>query len=318
MPFPSYGSQLPPRPRRWNVRLDPALRISDRRSAEAAGAAPRRPRRRPREPFAESLLYPFRDGPGWVLLVLMPLFLWLMSVPVFDIIAAIAPKGEFTSLALLVVPIATPLIVSFGMVLGYILLFLGHVLVASSLGEVDHPAWPAWDSMHILEGLGRLFWAALVGLVLGGVPAVVYWVNCGDIDTLDEVVLSELLAVGLGYAQMALAASLLHDRLLEANPITALRAIRRIGWGYLYPCLVSTIAVLFSGVVLDVVLFHAVSLVAAAVGMWAFWVFTLYLAMVAARILGQTYYRHAEDLGWCRGRPRWASSSRTGRIYANS
>lgn len=318
MPFPGYGSQFPPRPRKWNVRLDPALQISERRLADTAAEAPRPARRRRLESFGDSLIYPFRDGPGWALLIVMPLFLWLMSVPIFDIIAAVAPKGEFTSLALLVVPIAVPLMASFGMVLGYVLLFLGHVLVASSLGEVDHPTWPAWESSQILEGLGRLFWAALVGFGLGGVPAVLYWVNCGDIDTLDEVVLSELLAVGLGYAQMALAVSLLHDRLLEANPITAFRAMARMGWGYLYPCLVSTVSVLFSGVVLDLVLFHARSLLGAAVGLWAYWVFTLYLAMVCARILGQSYYRHAEELGWCAGRPRWASSSRTGRIYANS
>ena len=40
---------------------------------------------------------------------------------------------------------------------------------------------------------------------------------------------------------MALLASILHDDPLAANPITVLRAIRRVGWGCLAPCLLGRV-----------------------------------------------------------------------------
>jgi hypothetical protein len=258
------------------------------------------------------------DGPGVAMLVCLPPFLWLMSIPVFDLIAALAPRGEFSALALLVVPLTLPLVSSFALCLGYVSLFLGQVLVSSALGENDHPSWPEWDTQHIMEGMGRLLWAILVGVVIGGVPLALYWVNCGDIDLFDQIIFAELLAVGAGYAQMALMAALLHESILAANPFTVLQAIFRIGWRYLYPCLMMGFALVFAGTALYVVLFNSASLTLAAIGLWGFWLLLIYGAMVVMRVLGLTYYRYAAELNWCRARPGWATSSRTGQIYANS
>ena len=55
-----------------------------------------------------------------------------------------------------------------------------------------------------------------------------------------------------GFAQMALAAALLHENIVAANPITVVAAIVRIGWAYLWPCLLAGIALAFT--VLGVVL----------------------------------------------------------------
>jgi len=52
--------------------------------------------------------------------------------------------------------------------------------------------------------------------------------------------------VGTGYAQMTLAAALLHDTLLAANPYTVLQAIVRVGWDYVQPCLVSGILLMLA------------------------------------------------------------------------
>ena len=128
-----------------------------------------------------------------------------------------------------------PVIFSFSMTFGYALLFLGHVLVSSALGENDHPRWPEWHPADISEGICRWFWAAFFGLALGGVPVAFYWLHCGDVDWFDWIVFAELVMLGTGYAQMALAASLLHDNLIAANPITVVAAIVRIGWDYLRP-----------------------------------------------------------------------------------
>src|SRR5579864_104797 len=313
-----HGSQPPRKPRRWDVQVNP-LELPVLRTPEAGddlGPVPRKRRSGRSDNLGECLLYPLRDGPGVAMLVVMPTFLWVMSIPVFDVVAALAPKGGFNALALLILPFTLPLVSSFVLVLGYVFLFLGQVLVASALGEDDHPSWPEWDSHHILEGLARMFWAVIVGFAVGGFPAVYYWLHCGDIDLFDQIVFAELLALGAAYAQMALTASLLNESLLAANPVTVVRAIVRIGWRYLYPCLVTGIALVFTCGLLLWVLFRAPSPEVAALSLWASWVFALYEAMVLARLLGLTYYHNAHKLAWFRKRPRWSTSSRTGRIYA--
>ena len=309
----------PGKPRRWDARSRPELpevrTASERRSAALAEQAPRV---RPTEGLGASLLYPLRDGPGVALLMFFPPFLWVMSVPIFDLIAILAPGGEFNALALVIVPFTLPLVGSFAMTVGYVLLWLGQVLVSGALAEFDHPRFPGWDSHRILEGLGRLIWAAIIGGVVGGLPAWLYGSMVGSSGLRDRVVLALLIAAGAAYAQMAVAASMLHDNLAGAHPVNVVRAIARIGGGYLVPCLVNGGLLALAVVGLWLVLFRSASLREAILGLWAWWVFALLAATIAARVLGLTYARYAEHLGWFRARPGWAGSGRTGRIYANS
>lgn len=265
------------------------------------------------------LLFPISDGPGVALLVVMPPLLFVLSLPVFDWIAIVDPfrRGDW-ALGLLALPIFLPLLLSFTMTLGYTLLVLGQMLVSSALGEPDQPNWPEWNPETIAEGLGRWLWAGVFGLTLGGFPIVLYWIHCGNIDWFDRIVFAELVILGAGYAQMALAAALLHDTIVGANPITVLVAIGRIGWDYVQPCIVAGIALMAAGGLLWKVLFDMPTLRLAALGLWGFWVFALYAAMVVVRMLGLTYFQHADALAWFRTRPRWTVSSRSGRIYSNS
>lgn len=277
----------------------------------------RHPRVAPR--LGECLLYPLTDGPGLGLLIFLPPMLWILSLPIFDVIAVIQPltKGDW-ALGLLVVPVLIPMLFSFSMVFGYALLFVGHILVASSLGENDHPRWPEWQPSDISEGICRWFWAAVFGVVIGGFPVALYWEHCGDIDLFDWVVFIELAMIGAGYTLMALSASLLHDNIIAANPYTVIAAIFRIGWDYLRTCLVASVALFLAGLALWGLVYKMPAVWAEALSLWAFWVFIFYEAMVVIRMMGLTYHAHALDLGWFRRRPRWASSRRDGRIYANS
>jgi hypothetical protein len=189
-------------------------------------------------------------------------------------------------------------------VLGYTLLFLGRVLASSALGEVHNPRWPDWELSAIWFGLGRWLWAGLIGGVIGGCPAVAYWVYCGDIDLFDAIILSELLALGAVYALMALLASVLHEDLLAANPVTVVGAILKVGFSYARPCLVCGFAVLVSGTLLAAS-FETSSPPLSAFLLWLFWLVALYAAMVTLRVLGLFYWRHAGALGWFRGRTGW-------------
>jgi hypothetical protein len=259
------------------------------------------------------------DGPGLGLLVLFPPALWVLSLPIFDFIAVIEPvtKSDW-ALGLLVLPVFVPLLFSFAMTLGYMLLFLGHVLVSSSLGENDHPRWPEWEPEAISEGLGRWIWAGIFGLALGGLPIVVYWMHCGQIDWLDWIVFIELLLIAAGVSQMALAAALMHESILAANPFVVGVAIVRIGWDYLKPCIVGGVALTVVGLGVWGLLFRLPRMWMEAVALWGFWVIVLYLAMVVMRMMGLTYHAHALELYWFRRRPRWATSRLHGKIYVNS
>ncbi len=196
----------------------------------------------------ECLAYPLSDGPGLGLLVFLPPMLWVLSLPVFDVISVLQPmtKADW-ALGMLIVPIMAPMIFSFAMTFGYALLFLGHMLVSSALGENDHPRWPEWHPSEISEGIGRWFWAGLFGGALGGIPLVYYRMHCGEIDWFDLFVFLNLITLGVGYAQMALAAALLHDNIIAANPVTVFLAIFRIGWDYLRPCLVAVLVMVLAG-----------------------------------------------------------------------
>jgi hypothetical protein len=117
---------------------------------------------------------------------------------------------------------------------------------------------------------------------------------------------------------MALAASLLHENLIAANPVTVLAGIGRLGWSYLRPAIMASISLGFAVLGVCGLLYRMPKMWMEAVALWAYWVFVLYLAMVTLRMMGLTYYAHALELLWFRRRPRWATSSRDGQIYANS
>jgi hypothetical protein len=280
---------------------------------------PRRRRARTAPGLFECLFYPLTDGPGVGLLVFLPPLLLFLSLPVFDVVAILEPlaRGDF-ALGLLILPILTPMLVTLSLVFGWGLLFLGQMFVASALGEPDHPRWPGWDAHEIAEGLGRWLWAGVFGLVLGGFPVVAYWTVCGDIDWFDRVVFADLVFLGAGYALMALAASLLHDSLAMANPVTVLLAIAQIGWDFVMPCVAGGVALILAAGALAGVLFYIPSLKLAVVALWGFWVLVLYEVMVVLRMVGLTYHAHAEDLVWFRGRPKWGTPARFGKIYSNS
>jgi hypothetical protein len=296
-----------------------SLRVVSKTASDVVGGPSRRRHPRTAPGLGECLAYPLIDGPGVGLLVFLSPVLVFLSLPIFDVIAILEPlsRGDW-ALGLLALPILLPLLSVFALVLGYSLLVFGQMFVASALGEPDHPSWPEWDAHEISEGLGRWIWAGFFGLALGGFPVVVYWKYCGDIDWFDRMIFAELVMTGVGYALMALAASLLHDSLTAANPLTVFSAIVQMGWDYVQPCLVGGVALMLAAGALWGVVFLIPTLKLAVVALWGFWALVLYEAMVVLRMVGLTYHAHAEELVWFRVRPKWGTPARFGRIYSNS
>ncbi len=255
-------------------------------------------RRRKDVTLRECWLYPIVDGPGIALLIFLPPLLAIMALPVFDMLVHIKPGNVLNPINLLILPFTLPLVSSFAFTLGYVLIFFGRVLSDSALGRDDHPRFPIWDRMEILEELGRWVWAGMMGLVIGGIPALIYWIGCGDLDWLDLFLFADLAILGVSYAQMALVASLLHESLLAANPVTVLRAISRIGWDYVGPCLITGLVLIVDVTAWTLVLLHSPNLTMGMIGLWACWVYTLYASVAVFRMLGTVYYRHERHLGW--------------------
>ena len=242
--------------------------------------------------------YPLIDGPGVALLFFPPPFLAIMALPVIDLMVRFRPGNALNPVNLLIIPFTLPLVTCFAFTVGYLLIFFGRVLSSSAIGEEDHPRFPSWNRMEILEELARWIWAGLMGAAVGGLPAVAFWVRCGDLDVLDWFLFLDLAILGVSYAQMALMAALFHESLMAANPYTVLIAIGRIGWGYLFPCLITAVALWLGTAAWVTVLYHSPGVGWGIVGLWGCWVLTLYLAMVLCRMLGFLYARHAKVLRW--------------------
>jgi hypothetical protein len=283
--------------------------------------APAFPKRGEPLSLAEALTFPLKDGPGLVLLILFPPFLTIMSVPVFDIVLFFqdGPRGGFNPLALLLVPFALPLIISFTLTGGYLLLYFARVLTDGAMGRDDHPRFPLWDRQTILEGLGRWIWAGIVGLGIGALPALLYAkLRGGEFGPVDWAVVAVLIGLAAGYVQMGLAAAILHDNLAMAHPLAIARAVRVVGRDYLVPWILTALALLVAVVLWRIVMYHAPDLTLAAIGLWGLWVLLLYEGMVITHVLGRVCFRNAIGLGWFRREPGWSSWERSGRIYSNS
>ena len=83
-------------------------------------------RRRKDVTLKSCFAYPVVDGPGVALLVVMPPFLAVMAVPVFDMMVHFRPGNALNPVALLILPFTLPLVATVGLTVGYILLFQGE------------------------------------------------------------------------------------------------------------------------------------------------------------------------------------------------
>lgn len=227
--------------------------------------------------------YPFRGVAGLGLLAMLPPLLCFATAGAIMVLSFVMSALPVSLLGLILL---VPSLLFFFAVLGHVLVFLGDVIVTSCLGAVDLPRSATWSLTDIGAAWGRWLWAGLAGGVIGGAPALLYWVRCGDVDWFDRVVLIDLILPGLAYAQMAVVLAWMHESpWAVAYPVIVFRAIVRGGWGYLGPCLVSGVSLLVAGSLLLACLEIAMPVVQI-VALWLWWVLTLYLAMVVFRCLG--------------------------------
>lgn len=276
-------------------------RPSRRKVAVPADHGPVRAPRSIEKTFGESLGYPLWCWSSVAMLGFLPPALAFVSTPLPFLLRVLFRGSalQVTGLILLI-----PSTLAGVLVWGYTLVFLGQVLTSSAFGEALPPRLPNVQDEGVVRVLGRWFWAIVAGFGLGVVPAVAYWINCGEVDWMDRLMFANLAAIGAAYAQMALLAALLHDDPLAANPITVGKAILRIGWDYAGISLLSGGFLGLMAVSLGALTFVTHPLLFALLT-WLYWVAFLYGAMVVLRRLGLFCRRHRVVLAWFSDRPTW-------------
>ena len=251
-------------------------------------------------PFSASLSYPLWSWSSIGLLVFLPPILIFTTSPLILLMGIFLGSSPFVLPAYVSM---LPIVFFLFVIVGYLCVYLGDILLATATGDVIPPRPPNFD-VDIFRALGRWFWAIVAGGVVGGAPAVVYWLNCGEVDWVDRLIFVNLSVIGVAYAQLALLAALLHDDPLAANPVTVLKAMIRLGPSYIKVCLLTMSALGLVGgglALMGLVENGAIRFVLS----WLFWVFTVYTAMVVFRRLGLYCNRQKLIQTWFADRPRW-------------
>lgn len=244
--------------------------------------------------WRESLLYPLRGDSGVAILAFMPVGFWFATVPLFGLVPTFV---DGTGLSLFALIFLFPVLILLIVILGQMLGFLGKVLVSSALGEIPPPRAPGWGLSEVGSTLARWIGALILGVVIGGAPTLIYWINCGEVDWLDRIVILDLVIPGLAYAQMALLATLLHETPWAGNPITVFQGIWGVGWSYAKPCLRSGTMLILVWILFEIVM-RIKDPLGQAVAYWLFCFVVVYASIVVMRWLGLFCHRHQVILEW--------------------
>jgi hypothetical protein len=245
---------------RWEARrlLTQAHRDLDLRHRYALGW--------PREKhWFECLLYPMRAS----LVLLILAVTWATLAAFF--VALFAEDWDMSAPgpALLLVP---PMVVLF-FLLAYTCAFFRCVLASASEGESGVIRWPGGDLLQVLWSGAACLVCFVAGPLLPGVVAFLFWLNSGDLEWVDEIILVELGLVAICSWVLALLAVDRSGRLRDANPIALAQMARRLGWrGWLLVVLASSWALVLVPITMAAMgELHHSALGWIALGWWGFW-----------------------------------------------
>jgi hypothetical protein len=116
----------------------------------------------------------------------------------------------------------------------YVLCFLGGfwngVLGSAMAGEAGVVRWPGINVPLILRGCWRCLWCFLAGPVVPLAAGFYFWLNAGDLTTLDWWIMAELVFVSANYWLFSFLAVVDKDSCRQATPANVIRMIRQLGW----------------------------------------------------------------------------------------
>jgi hypothetical protein len=230
--------EAPPKPPSSRVRL---LADKAKRRADLAG-------RHLEKHWYECLLYPLRAlrfclGLALILMALSA------SLALFVPQLFLGPPPDDTwTMTLYCLAVVVPLVLLVALPCS----FLDCVLISAAAGEVYYIRWSGNPLLTLLYSGAKWLGCFLAGPVLFAGLAVLYWLQCGDPDRLDWLILAELGLVGVAYQAYALLAVSSRGWLAGLNPVAVIDLAHRLSW--------RTLAVVFAAAL--VLLAHGLALVA--------------------------------------------------------
>jgi hypothetical protein len=114
--------------------------------------------------------------------------------------------------------------------LGYACAALDGALACGSAGDSRYFYWPGRDLGFVLQSGIRWLVCFSAGPIVPIVGAYFYWLNCGDMEMWDWLILADLITLGVGYGLFALLAVNARGRLLDANPVRVAEQVERLGY----------------------------------------------------------------------------------------
>jgi hypothetical protein len=199
--------------------------------AEPQGARDRPPPRRARgrgwpleQHWYESLLYPCRAVPlvlglAAALTVLTGGLAMGLPEVLDELRAGPAQRWLFCLPVLLVLPLIP----------GYACAFLDCTLASAAAGEARYVRWPAANFGLIMKSAAAWLGCLLAGPVVPAAVGFFYWLDCGDPDILDWLIVAELGILAVGYWLLLLLVVNRRDRLRDANPARVADLVDRLG-----------------------------------------------------------------------------------------
>jgi hypothetical protein len=174
----------------------------------------------------QCLLYPFL---AWRLLIGLAGALALATVWLVQLTPELQPPELDGTLIVTLLMWPVRLMIPLAL-LAYGCAFLQCVLNAAVAGDPPHVYWPGRYVHIALLYVGRWAYCFLAGPMVPAAAALLYWLNCGDMDFLDVVILAELGVLTVGYLLFALLVAARTDRALDATPRRVGSLMRRLGY----------------------------------------------------------------------------------------
>jgi hypothetical protein len=156
-------------------------------------------------------------------------FIWATLATVY--FTALRPEyRDLTDWSLDVLGPRLPFLLVAWFLLGYACAFFRCVLASAAAGEADCVRWPGGDAVQVLWSTVACLVCFLAGPVVPLVVAFLFWLNGGDLEWVDWLILWELGLAAAAYWALTLLAVDQSGRLRDANPIAVVRLVNRFGW----------------------------------------------------------------------------------------
>jgi hypothetical protein len=187
--------------------------------------------------------------------------------------------------------VCVPLLLAFLLLPGYACAFLDCTLTSAAAGEARNVRWPGTNVGLVVKSALTWLICFLAGPVVPAVAGFFYWLDCGDPDALDWVILAELGAVAVGYWLLLLLAVSRGDRLLDANPARVEELVNRLGHRLVLAVFAASLVALAHGYWLLAALLELHRDLSGLALLAGCWVSVLFLATFLFRLLGVWCHR---------------------------